>query len=74
MATAASPSRPKAALGALKPLVPFALAYRGRIALALIALAVASVATLTLPLAVRRVVDRGFSEAAATSCTPISAC
>ena len=62
MATAASPSRPKAALGALKPLVPFALAYRGRIALALIALAVASVATLTLPLAVRRVVDRGFSE------------
>ena len=41
---------------------PFALAYRGRIALALIALAVASVATLTLPLAVRRVVDRGFSE------------
>src|SRR5215218_9623900 len=62
MATAASPSRPKAALGALRPLVPFALAYRGRIALALIALAVASVATLTLPLAVRRVVDRGFSE------------
>jgi len=63
MATAASPSRPKAALGALRPLVPFALAYRGRIALALVALAVASVATLTLPLAVRRVVDRGFSEA-----------
>jgi ATP-binding cassette, subfamily B, bacterial len=63
MATAAAPSRPKAALGALKPLVPFALAYRGRIALALVALAVASVATLTLPLAVRRVVDRGFSEA-----------
>src|SRR5205085_11768443 len=55
--------RPKAALGALKPLAPYALAYKPRIAAALAALAVASGATLALPVAVRRVVDRGFSEA-----------
>jgi ATP-binding cassette subfamily B protein len=54
-------ARPKAALSALKPLVPFALAYRGRIAAALGALAAASAATLVVPLAVRRVVDHGFS-------------
>src|SRR4051794_28168249 len=62
MATDAVSPRPKAALGALGPLVPFGLAYKGRIAAALVALAVASAATLALPIAVRRVVDRGFSE------------
>src|SRR4051812_19286419 len=62
MATDGVPKAAKATLGALKPLVPYALAYRGRIAAALAALAVASVATLALPIAVRRVVDRGFSE------------
>ncbi|HEV2604310.1 MAG TPA: ABC transporter transmembrane domain-containing protein [Microvirga sp.] len=54
--------RPKAALSALRPLVPFGLAYKGRIAAALAALVVASAATLAVPLAVRRVVDHGFSE------------
>jgi ATP-binding cassette, subfamily B, bacterial len=62
MRSEALPNRPKAALGALKPLLPYALAYRGRIVAALAALAVASAATLVLPLAVRRVIDRGFSE------------
>jgi ATP-binding cassette subfamily B protein len=62
MATDAVSPRPKAALGALGPLVPFGLAYKRRIAAALVALAVASAATLALPIAVRRVVDRGFSE------------
>jgi len=54
--------RPKAALGALKPLIPYGLAYKGRIAGALVALVMASAATLIVPIAVRRVVDFGFSE------------
>jgi ATP-binding cassette subfamily B protein len=40
---------------------PYALRHRGRIGLALLALVVASVATLALPVAVRRVIDVGFS-------------
>src|SRR5215204_5298793 len=59
---AAEPDRPKANLSALTPLVPYALRYRGRIAAALAALVAASAATLVVPLAVRRVVDHGFSE------------
>ena len=55
-------TRPKAALGALKPLVPYGLAYKGRIAAALAALVVASGATLVVPIAVRRVVEFGFSD------------
>lgn len=54
--------RPKAALSALKPLIPYGLAYKGRIAAALAALAVATGATLVVPIAVRRVIDFGFSE------------
>ncbi len=49
-------------LGALKPLLPYALVYRSRIAAALIALVVASAATLVVPLAVRRMIDFGFSD------------
>src|SRR6516164_7158163 len=48
-------------LGALKAVLPFASRYRGRIALAGVALLVASAATLVLPLAVRRVIDLGFN-------------
>ncbi len=51
----------RAPLGALKPLVPFALAYRGRILAALISLIFASAATLVVPIAIRRVIDHGFS-------------
>src|SRR4051794_26675968 len=54
--------RSKAALGALRPLIPYGLAYKGRIAGALVALILASAATLVVPIAVRRVVDFGFSE------------
>jgi ATP-binding cassette subfamily B protein len=57
--TARKPAR--TSLRALLPLVPFALAYRGRLAAALVALVVASAATLLIPLAVRRVIDFGFS-------------
>ncbi len=48
-------------LAALKPLVPYALRNKGRIALAVVALIAASGATLTFPFAVRRMIDFGFS-------------
>jgi ATP-binding cassette subfamily B protein len=54
---------PRAPLGALKSVLPYALKYRGRIAAALVALAIASAATLVVPVAVRRMVDFGFSDA-----------
>ncbi len=47
-------------LAALLPLLPAALKYRVRIAVALVALAIAAGATLVIPLAVRRVIDHGF--------------
>ncbi|MDX7953597.1 ABC transporter transmembrane domain-containing protein [Lichenihabitans sp. Uapishka_5] len=47
-------------LAALKPLLSYGLRYRGRIAAALLSLAVASVATLSIPEAVRRMIDFGF--------------
>ncbi len=53
--------RSRISLGALKPLAPYALVHRGRIALALIALTIASAATLVVPIAVRRMIDFGFS-------------
>lgn len=54
--------RKRASLGSLKPLIPYALRYRGRIVAALLALGLASAATLILPIAARRVIDHGFSE------------
>ncbi|HEY5206862.1 MAG TPA: ABC transporter transmembrane domain-containing protein, partial [Roseiarcus sp.] len=54
--------RSRVSLGALKPLGPYAFAHRGRIALALIALTIASAATLVVPIAVRRMIDFGFSD------------
>ncbi len=42
-------------------MLPFATRYKGRLAAALFALVVASAATLTTPIAVRGVVDHGFS-------------
>ncbi len=52
---------PRGSLRALKPLLPYARRHRGRILLGLLALVVASVATLVVPEAVRRIVDFGFS-------------
>jgi len=57
----ATPDRGRAPLGALKPLIPFASVYRGRILAALISLIAASGATLVVPIAIRRVIDHGFS-------------
>ncbi|KQP04115.1 ABC transporter [Methylobacterium sp. Leaf99] len=53
--------RPRAPLGSLRPLVPFAAVYRGRILAAFLSLLMASLATLVVPLALRRVIDHGFS-------------
>ena len=52
---------PRGSLAALKPLMPYVRRYRGRIALGILALVVASLATLVVPEAVRRLVDFGFS-------------
>ena len=59
----AGSKRSRVTLGALKPLAPYAFAHRTRIVLALIALAIASAATLVVPIAVRRMIDFGFSDA-----------
>ncbi len=56
------PRQDRATLRALAPVVPVALKYKGRIALALVALVVASLATLVIPQALRRVIDFGFSQ------------
>ena len=53
--------RGKAPLGSLRPLIPFASVYRGRILAAFLSLLSASVATLVVPIALRRVIDHGFS-------------
>src|SRR5271157_2454374 len=52
----------RAPLGALKSVLPYAFADRGRIVAALVALMVASAATLVVPVAVRRMIDFGFSD------------
>ncbi len=57
------PKPSRSSLAALRPLAPYAFVNRTRIALALVALIVASVATLVVPIAVRRMIDFGFSDA-----------
>ena len=51
----------RSSLGALRPLAPYAFVHRTRIGLALTALIIASAATLVVPIAVRRMIDFGFS-------------
>ena len=55
------PKKPRPDFKSLSSFWPYAVAQKGRIGLAILALVVASVATLALPLAVRRVIDVGFS-------------
>ena len=58
--------RPAAGRLRLRPLLtlrPFVARYMGHVLAALVALLVASAATLAIPLAVRRVIDHGFSAA-----------
>src|SRR5229473_3113947 len=61
---AAAPEGAAARRGRLNPLlglVPFVARYKGRAAAALLALLIASAATLAVPIAVRRMIDLGFS-------------
>jgi ATP-binding cassette subfamily B protein len=58
-AEAVTPPRPK--LRPLLTLWPFVRRYRGRAAAALVALLVAAMTTLLVPIAVRRMIDFGFS-------------
>jgi ATP-binding cassette subfamily B protein len=54
-------SRSARMLEPLRPLLPYALRQKRRIALAIVALSAAAAATLLLPLAVRGMIDHGFS-------------
>ena len=58
---AAAGRAPRQSLKALKPLLPYAFKHKAWILGALAALTAASAATLAVPLAVRRMIDHGFS-------------
>jgi ATP-binding cassette subfamily B protein len=61
--TAAPPAgRPRVKLRPLLLLWPYLARYRGRVLAALCALTTAALATLAIPLAVRRMIDFGFTE------------
>ena len=63
-ATAETPSPDnKARLGALRTLWPFVLRQKGLFIAWMVALAASSTATLSLPVAVKHMIDRGFSSA-----------
>src|SRR5882724_12634305 len=55
------PAKRSARLRPLLALAPYVMRYRGRAFLAFIALTIAAVTTLVVPVAVRRVVDFGLS-------------
>ena len=63
MSTSANAKSERVSLGALRPLLPYALRYKGRILASFFALLVASGATLVMPLAVRGMIDNGFTNA-----------
>ncbi|WP_420393455.1 ABC transporter transmembrane domain-containing protein [Acuticoccus sp.] len=56
-----SDTRGPVRLAPLRFLAPYALRYKGRLALALVAMFAATGATLAVPLAVRRMIDHGFA-------------
>jgi ATP-binding cassette subfamily B protein len=56
-----SPARTGARLRPLLALAPYVGRYRGRALLALVSLTIAAVTTLVVPIAVRRMIDFGFS-------------
>ena len=59
----ARPTGKRVSLTALRPLLPYAFRHRARIGAAFVALIIASAATLTVPFAVRRMIDYGFNGA-----------
>jgi len=56
-----SPAKTRARLRPLLALAPYVARYRGRAVLAFISLTVAAITTLVVPIAVRRMIDFGFS-------------
>ena len=58
----AAPGRQRKSVRPLARLFPYIGRYRGLVAGAVVALVVAACTTLTLPMAVRRMIDHGFSE------------
>ena len=56
-----SPAKTSAKLRPLLELAPYVARYRGRAVLAFISLTVAAITTLVVPIAVRRMIDFGFS-------------
>jgi ATP-binding cassette subfamily B protein len=58
----AAPERPRVNLRPLASLIPYVKRYRWRATAALVALIVAAVTTLVVPVAVRRMIDFGFTE------------
>ncbi len=56
-----SPAKTGAKLRPLLALAPYVARYRGRAALAFISLTIAAITTLVVPIAVRRMIDFGFS-------------
>jgi ATP-binding cassette subfamily B protein len=58
------PATGRAKLRPLLALAPYVARYRGRAFLAFIALTVAALTTLVVPVAVRRMIDFGFSRCA----------
>jgi len=63
--TKPAPSEQTPSPRALLQLAPYLLRYKPRIAAALVAVTVAAAATLAVPLAIRRMIDFGFSAASA---------
>lgn len=59
-----SPPKPKAKLGTLRALWPFVRQHAGLFTAWLLALALASAATLSLPVAFRQMIDNGFTDGA----------
>ena len=60
-ALATSPAGRSARLRPLLALAPYVARYRGRVTLAFVALTIAAVTTLIVPVAVRRMIDFGFT-------------
>ena len=66
LATATGLETPTRSAGRLRPLLalaPYVARYRGRALLALVSLIVAALTTLVVPIAIRRIIDFGFSAA-----------
>ena len=64
--TGSADDRSRRSLRPLRRVLPYVLPYPGLLAGALVSLTVAAATTLTLPLAVRRMIDHGFSNADTT--------